>query len=252
MTDQPSPREPGFPVIRDIGLDGMLVTFSDRLSEPSNRAALAFHAALDQAHWRGIGETSTSLASAFVRFDPLALSHSDLRARLSELMQARDWYQADMPAGRTFWRVPCVYGTDLAPQLGEAAAAAGLSEAEAIARLGRARVRVLAIGFAPGQPYLGPLGAEWNLPRLKALQPVPAGALVQAISQFVLFTAPAPTGWRHVGQTAFRCFQPGNATPIPLTPGDELLFDPVSRAKFIRISDRDDPLGGATSERIAP
>jgi allophanate hydrolase subunit 1 len=69
-------------------------------------------------------------------------------------------------------------------------------------------VRVLAVGFAPGQPYLGPLGEEWNLPRLKALQQVPAGALVQAISQFVLFTGPAPTGWRHVGQTAFRCFRP--------------------------------------------
>jgi 5-oxoprolinase (ATP-hydrolysing) subunit B len=49
-------------------------------------------------------------------------------------------------------------------------------------------VRVLAVGFAPGQPYLGPLGEEWNLPRLKALQQVPAGALVQAISQFVLFS----------------------------------------------------------------
>jgi allophanate hydrolase subunit 1 len=100
-------------------------------------------------------------------------------------------------------------------------------------------VRVLAVGFAPGQPYLGPLGEEWNLPRLKALQQVPAGALVQAISQFVLFTGPAPTGWRHVGQTAFRCFRPDGAVPIPLTPGDEVVFTPVSKPEFIRIRDND-------------
>ncbi len=240
-----------FPVIRNIGLDGMLVTFADQLSEPSNRAALAFHAALGEVHADGIGETSTSLASAFVRFDPLRLSHADLQARLQDLVQSRDWYQADLPPGRKLWRVPCVYGTDLAPQLGEAAEAAGLSEVEAAERLGRARVRVLAIGFAPGQPYLGPLGSEWNLPRLKALQKVPAGALVQAISQFVLFTASAPTGWRHVGQTAFRCFRPDGSTPIPLTPGDEMVFEPVSRDDLIQIRDNDrDGSGGAASERI--
>ncbi len=242
---------PGFPVIRDIGLDGMLVTFSEKLSEPSNRAALAFHAKLAQALTGEVHETSTSLASAFVRFDPLHLSHADLRARLQELLLSRDWYGADLPPGRKLWRVPCVYGTDLAPQLAEAADVAGLSEAQAIEQLGATRVRVLAIGFAPGQPYLGPLGTEWNLPRLKALQKVPAGALVQAISQFVLFTAPAPTGWRHVGQTAFRCFRPDHSVPIPLTPGDEMLFEPVSRAEFIRIRDTD-TTGGAASELIAP
>jgi len=245
-----------FPVIRNIGMNGMLVTFADQLSEPSNRAALAFHAALGtvlgDALGEDVGETSTSLASAFVRFDPLRLSHADLQIRLAELVQSRDWYSADMPPGRTLWRCPCVYGTDLAPQLAEAADAAGLTEAQAIEQLGSARVRVLTIGFAPGQPYLGPLGSQWNLPRLKALQKVPAGALVQAISQFVLFTAPAPTGWRHVGQTAFHCFRPNGAVPIPLKPGDEMVFEPVSRDDLIRIRDNNaDGSGGAVSERIA-
>lgn len=253
MTQTASIEATKFPVIRNIGLNGMLVTFSDQLGEASNRAALAFHAALAGELGDGIGETSTSLASAFVRFDPLRLPHAELHARLTEILQRRDWYQAPMPPGRTLWRVPCVYGTDLAPQLGEAADAAGLSEAAAIDYLGQARVRVLAIGFAPGQPYLGPLGAQWNLPRLKALQQVPAGALVQAISQFVLFTAPAPTGWRHVGQTAFRCFRRHSDVPIPLTPGDEMVFEPVSRADFIRIRDGDDTgAGGAVSEGIVP
>jgi allophanate hydrolase subunit 1 len=251
MASQVNPEASPFPRIRNVGLDGMLVTFADKLGEPSNRAALAFQAALAQVPESGIGETSTSLASAFVRFDPLRLSHADLRARLHDLLQTRDWYSADLPPGRKLWRVPCVYGTDLAPQLGEAADAAGMNEAQAIDRLGAARVRVLAIGFAPGQPYLGPLGGEWNLPRLKALQQVPAGALVLAISQFVLFTGPAPTGWRHVGQTAFRCFRPDDAVPIPLTPGDEMVFEPVSRADFLRIRDKD-ASGGATSEKIAP
>jgi len=248
----PAPTD--FPAIRTAGLSGMLVSFADALSEPANRAALAFRAALEGAAWDGVAETSTSLASTFLRFDPVALPHDELRARLQALLDSRNWYDAAMPSGRRLWRVPCVYGTDLAPQLAEAAAAAGLSESDAIDRISTTRVRVLTIGFAPGQPYLGPLGPEWNLPRQKDLTPmVPTGALVLAISQLVLFTAPAPTGWRHVGQTAFRCFQANRAAPFALTPGDEMLFDPASAQDLIRINEQDPHgLGGASFERIEP
>ncbi len=84
--DQPSQTGPTkFPVIRNTGLNGMLVTFADKISEPSNRAALAFHAALDTLATDQIGETSTSLASAFVRFDPVHLSHADPHALLADL-----------------------------------------------------------------------------------------------------------------------------------------------------------------------
>lgn len=252
MTRAAPPPEPRFPAIRPAGLSGMLVSFADRLTEAANRAALAFRAAVETEAWAGVEESATSLASAFLRFDPLVLPHAELAARLAALLAARDWYAAPLPEGRRLWRIPTVYGTDLAPQLGQAAAEAGLSPDRAVARLGSARVRVLAIGFAPGQPYLGPLGPEWNLPRQSQLTPrVPSGALVLAIAQLVLFTAPAPTGWRHVGQTGFRCFRQGSDRPFPLTPGDEVVFEPADRARFERLC-ASDPGGdgGATWTEI--
>ncbi len=241
-----------FPVIRTIGTDAMLVTFADRLGEASNRAALTFRGALERAGWEGVEETSTSLASAFVRFDPRRLGHDALRNRLLDMLARRDWYREPLPPGRRQWRVPCVFGTDLAPQLGQAAAMAGLSEADAIAYLGAVTVRVLTIGFAPGQPFLGPLGPEWHLPRQTSLNPqVPTGALVQAIRQFTLYTNAAPTGWRHVGQTAFRNFQADRQAPFALTPGDEMVFHPVSPAELQQIqANNADGLGGATFKEI--
>ena len=75
-------------------------------------------------------------------------------------------------------------------------------------------VEVLALGFAPGQPYLGELPGHWALPRRQTLNPqVPQGALVTAVRQFVLFANPSPTGWRQVGRTGFACFRPGAADP---------------------------------------
>ncbi|MGR3615924.1 MAG: 5-oxoprolinase subunit B family protein [Paracoccaceae bacterium] len=241
-----------FPVIRTVGLQGMIVTFADTLSEAANKATLAFRAALEKELPDGVVETSASLASVYVRFDPGSLSHEHLFDRLQALLAERDWYHQPLPTGRRFWSVPTVYGTERAPQLAEAADAAGMSESEAIESLSAARVRVLTIGFAPGQPYLGPLGPEWNLPRQTELTPlVPVGALVVAISQLVLFSSATPTGWRHVGQTGFRLFQPDLAHPFALRAGDELQFHAVSPADFSRICERDPSFGGADPQEIS-
>ncbi|MCV2867020.1 allophanate hydrolase subunit 1 [Defluviimonas sp. WL0002] len=243
----------GFPAIRTLGLTGLLVSFADQLSEPANRAALAFRAAVEREGLPGVEETSTSLASVFLRFDPLAVAPGDLRERIAALLGTRDWYSAPLPANRRRWRIPTVYGTDLAPQLEEAAEAAGMTADAAVAELSRTTVRVLTIGFAPGQPYLGELPPAWDLPRQVALtRRVPEGALVVAIRQFVLFSAPTPTGWRHIGQTAFRAFRPQSETPFPLRPGDELIFPAIGRDEFdqIRAADTSGD-GGATVETIA-
>jgi len=247
-----TPADP-FPLVRTVGCDGILVTYADTMTEPSNLAALAFRAEVERQQWKGVIETSASLASTYIRFDPQLLPHSDVESRVHGLLAQQDWNSAPLPSGRKLWRVPTVYGTDLAPQLEEAAAAAGLSPAEAIQRLGQSRVRVLTIGFAPSQPYLGPLGPEFNIPRLQELTPmVPEGALVLAISQFVLFSGPTPTGWRHVGQTAFRCFQPDSGQSFALNPGDEMQFEPISKEQLEHIkANNTDGTGGAICQEIA-
>ncbi|MCZ0813276.1 MAG: 5-oxoprolinase subunit B family protein [Pseudomonadota bacterium] len=237
------------PIIRSVGVDGMLVSFADRLSEPANRAALALSAALEREAWDGVEEVSSSLVSSFVRFDPLYLSHAGLREKLELLVESRDWRAAALPGGRRLWHIPTVFGTELAPQLGQAAEAAGMSEAEAIASLSGARVRVQAIGFAPGQPYLGELPAPWDIPRQSNLtKRIPEGALAVAIRQMVLFSVSTPTGWQHVGQTAIRLFQPEAEQPFLLRPGDEAQFTPVDAETLESM--RRDPHGGAESEPI--
>ena len=168
--------------IRTAGFDGFLVTFGDALSEPANRAALAFRAAVEDAGWPEVEETSTSLVSAYLRFDPFQTAHAELQGRLDALLDSRDWRAAPLPANRRLWRVPTCFNGDHAPQLDQAAHAAGLSRDDAVASLSAARVRVNTIGFAPGMPYLGELPEAWDIPRLKQLSAnVPAGARCVAI-----------------------------------------------------------------------
>ena len=234
-----------WPQIRTVGLSGVLVTFDGQMSEPANRAALAFRAAVEAADWPEVTETSTSLVSVFLEVDLAVHRPEVLTERLNALINTTDWFAAPLPAGRTLWHIPTVYGTDLAPQLEEAAQLAGVDPDTVIRELSTARVRVLTIGFAPGQPYTGMLPQNWNIPRQQGLtKSVPPGALVVAIRQLIIFTNAAPTGWRHIGQTAFETFQPETTRPFPLSPGDELTFPAISRSAFDAI----DHNGGAEAE----
>lgn len=243
----PNAAPPRFPEIVPLGLDGLLVRFADRFSDEANRAALAFRAAV--ARPDGVLETSCSLGAVYLRFDPVRLSHERLHGLLAGLLAERDWYCAPLPARRRLWRIPTAWGGADGPQLGVAAALAGMSEVDAVGMLSSARLRVMTIGFAPGLPYLGQLPQAWNLPRQTNLQTrVPPGALGLAVRQCVLFPAETPTGWYHVARTAFRCFRPDGAPAFPLEPGDELVFPAVPGSEIDALDGAPD--GGATCEVI--
>ena len=241
---------PFSPVIRSVGLNGLLVTFGDRATDAANRAAIAFRSAVDAHGWPEVGESSSTLVSAFFRVDLSEHRFDDMRARLEEVLATQDWNDVALPTGRALWTIPAVFGGERAPQLNEAAEAAGLSAEAALGQLTRTRLRVLTLGFAPGQPYLGTLGPDWDIPRQVGLTPnVPAGALVAAVRQVCLFAKDTPTGWRHVGQSAFACFRPNGATPFPLAPGDEVQFADISAKELAQIEAHNaDGSGGAVRE----
>jgi allophanate hydrolase subunit 1 len=172
--------------------------------------------------------------------------HSEIQKALAELGP-----DADLPAPTRRWHLPVAFGADAGPQLAEAAALAGLTQEAAVRQMVEADLRVLAIGFAPGQPYIGLLPDNWNQPRLSQLTPkVPAGALVVAVRQLVLFCNDSTTGWRQIGQTGFRPFWPHSSTPFRLEVGDAIRIEHVSQMDLAALApERTEGLGGAWLEK---
>lgn len=234
------------PALLPLGPDGVLVRFADRLSEPANRAALAFRADLESSGIQGVAETASSLASVLVRFRPDVIARKALEGELRSRLAERDWRDASHPAGRRLWRVPVAFGGAHGPDLEEASDAAGLAPEAAVEDICATRLRVLALGFSPGQPYLGLLPERWDIPRRgDVTREVPRGAVVVAVRQAIPFANAAPTGWRQVGRTAFRCIDPGLDPSIPLRPGDEMEFLPVEGRTLDRLLEDAPPHGGA-------
>lgn len=238
--------------ILPAGPEGLLIRFSLRPDPVAMTAAQVLARSLEDHAPQGVVEIVPGLVSVLLRFDPARTDRASLTGWLQPRADAIVEDPPAQPAPLRRWTIPAAFGGEHGPQLAEVAQMAGLGEQQAIDEICGNDLNVLTIGFAPGQPYIGLLPEAWNLPRMPDLNPrVPAGAVVVAVRQIVMFSAESATGWRQVAQSAFRNFDPARDTPMPLLAGDAIRYSPVTPDRLRELAAAPDGLGGATLEVLA-
>ncbi len=236
MAENQEPEQTIWPLFRNAGDSGLIVEFGNHQSDAISNAVLAFDSRLRAEAIDGISETASTIRSVLVRYDPLDLAPDRLRARLSALLEERDWLSAGPPEGRSLWRLPALYGGEAGPDLEETAQLLGASESALAEEHASARQRVLMLGFAPGFAYLGGLPERWNVPRLEQVKPaVPPGSLSVAVRQTTLCATVIPTGWRTIARTPFLNFDLRRDPAFFMEAGDEVRFEPIGEADFRRM-----------------
>jgi KipI family sensor histidine kinase inhibitor len=125
-------------------------------------------------------------------------------------------------AGGEPLRVPVVYdGADL----DEVASLTGLSREEVVARHAGADYVVAYLGFSPGFGYLTGLDDRLHVPRRDSPRTaVPAGAVAIAGPYGAVYPSSSPGGWRLLGRTTLRLWDPGREPPSLLRPGTQVRF----------------------------
>ncbi|WP_127091990.1 5-oxoprolinase subunit PxpB [Aquabacter cavernae] len=137
-----------------------------------------------------------------------------------------------VPAGREI-TIPVCYGGDYGPDLQEVADISGLTPQEVIALHTAAPVDVLAVGFAPGHPYVGYFDARLSPGRRSSPRSdVPAGTIGLANRQSVIYPTRLPGGWNLIGRTPLVLFDPYRAEPSLLVAGDRVRFVAIDPAAF--------------------
>lgn len=240
------------PEILPHGPDGLLLRLGLTVREETLSAVQMLRSALEARPPQGVEEIVGSLTSVYLRFDPARVTRAEVMAEAMAIAEETDLAAATLPPPTRRWTIPVVLGGDQGPQFTDMARAAGLSDETARKTLLNTPVRVLTIGFAPGLPYMGLLPPEWDVPRLAEITPnVPRSALVAAVRQVIIFTNPTPTGWRHIGQTAFRGFDIGRDPATLLQAGDEIRLEAMSPADLAALeADNPGGLGGARCEQL--
>jgi len=136
------------------------------------------------------------------------------------------------PDARRVVEVPTCYEAGCAPDLDDVARRAGLPRDEVIALHSGTEFTVAFLGFAPGFPYLDGLPERLATPRLAQPRPrVPWGSVAIAGRQAGIYPHVTAGGWRLVGRTPLRLFDPERQPPALLQQGDAVRFVPITHAE---------------------
>lgn len=227
---------PTFPRILPLGDGGLTVEFGDRIAPEINDLVLSFARTMEQQAFPGLVEVVPTYRSATLYFDPLT---TDV-AQLAEQALAAARQAQPSPAHRTSTvTIPVLYGGAAGPDLAALAALHNLTPDQVVAFHTSVEYRVYMLGFSPGFPYLGQVPDAIATPRLATPRAkVPAGSVGIAGSQTGIYPIETPGGWRLIGRTPLRLFDPARPDPFFLRAGDRVRFVPIDHDTFGRIASK--------------
>jgi KipI family sensor histidine kinase inhibitor len=131
--------------------------------------------------------------------------------------------------------VPVCYDAEFAPDLRIVAEQVKLSADEVVRRHTASEHRVLMMGFAPGQPYIGGLDAALAVPRLATPRTrVPAGSIAIANAQTAVYPFEISGGWNVIGRTPLKVFDAARSPAALFKPGMSVRFVAIARAEYER------------------
>ena len=224
---------------RICGDRALLVEYGQGVDQAINEKVRAMVLVIDRQRPAGVIRVVPAYRSLVVFYDPLNTDPETLREKLLE-------FETALPAtgvapARTV-EIPVLYGGEAGPDLEAVATHHGLAPEEVVRIHTATAYHIYAIGFAPGFPYLGGLDPRLHTPRLETPRSrVAAGSVGIAEAQTGIYPAASPGGWRLIGRTPMRLFDPRQADPIPYRAGDKIRFVPISKADYARIEASEGP-----------
>ena len=148
------------------------------------------------------------------------------RGRLEGAIRtALPYLDSDDPAEGEIVEVPVHYD---GPDLAAVAAEVGTGIGDVIDAHTSALHIVDFCGFAPGFAYMSGLPEWLHVDRLEEPRTrVPAGSVAIAAGWSSVYPGESPGGWRLLGRTDLRVFDPARESPALLTPGSRVRFRPA-------------------------
>ena len=200
--------------LREVGDGALLVEYPGASEDSANRAAIA--AARRLAGRPGVLDAIPGARTLYLAVD--GADGSMLERELAGEAGAQE-------PGRLV-RVAVRYGGEHGPDLAELARERGMAPEELARRHAAGSYRVAFLGFAPGFAYCVGLPEELSAPRLATPRTrVAAGTLAIGGSYTGIYPSETPGGWRLIGRSPARLFDPAADPPTLFLPGDSAVFE---------------------------
>jgi KipI family sensor histidine kinase inhibitor len=227
-------REPDDVLIRSAGDSALTIEFEARIDPSINIRVAAMAARIGRLRLSGVLEVVPTYRSVTVYYNPLLLSDVSLKARLAEVAFRRP-RPSRIP--KKLVEIPVCYDEEFGPDLRAVSAMSGLGAPKIIEWHTSPVYRVYMLGFLPGFPYMAEVPAAIAVPRLSTpRRSVPVGSVGIADAQTGIYPVESPGGWRVIGRTPVRIFDPHRRRPFLLDAGDRVRFRAIDRRQYDRLS----------------
>lgn len=211
------------------GDSALVVEFGRQIDEAVNDRVHALAEWIRRRQFRGVSEVIPTFRSLLICYDPCKISYRRLVRRL------QTWDDTGCSgdgAEKTIHRIPVCYD---GPDLADMERLTGLSREEIIAIHTGTDYKIHMMGFLPGFVYLGGLDPRICVPRLDTPRTrIEAGSVGIGGSQTGVYPVASPGGWRILGVTPVRFYDPDREEPILCKAGEYIRFVPISREDYDR------------------
>ena len=225
------------PRVLSLGDAAWTVEFGNEIDPVVHGRVLGFCSLLDtlssDGRLDGVIEWVPTFRSVTVHFDTERIDAMSLRQLLGE------WGAGcgSLSVTGCRWHVPVCFDAEFAPDLAEVSESKNMPVETVIEHMTSTVFSVYMIGFLPGFPYLGGLPSALEMPRLATPRKVvPARSIAVAGRMCAVYPWESPGGWRLLGRTPLRLFDPANERrPSLLAPGDEVVWRAIDRKSYDEI-----------------
>ncbi|RPH60925.1 MAG: 5-oxoprolinase subunit PxpB [Acidobacteria bacterium] len=217
--------------IVDAGDACLILEFESRVDPEINDACVAIADRLGRLSVAGVRDVVATYHTVAVHIDPLQVDRTSLVGQLEQLAASATDAR---PARGASHEIPVCYGDEFGPDLTDVAQFGECTEDEVVRLHSAPTYRVYMMGFLPGFAYLGSVPERIRMGRLDTPRlRVQTGSVAIAGLQTGIYPLEAPGGWRIIGRTWIKPFDPERQQPWMFQAGDAVRFVPVSRAVFL-------------------
>ena len=178
--------------------------------------------------WAEVFSAEESIA---VKYNSLDISYIDVIRIIQS--QLKEFTYQEESVQKSLLSIPVCYSGEFGLDIEEVGAKHALSNQEIADLHSSVTYKVKMIGFTPGFAYLGNLPKKLVMPRLSTprINLLPGSVGISG-NRTGVYTLGGPGGWRIIGRTPLKLFDPDNKNPFGIVAGMQIKFKSITRHQY--------------------